>query len=137
MTLKQGPKWGVLDPLLSSPYGLNHIDGRLNHQCNYGFWTPNWGPPFWGLGLYLGSGGWGFSPNPQIPGKAPTPNPRYPFGGIAGHSFLVTSDPTEWLTRIWGIALRAMPQYCYCICCILLVALGPGTDPTTTIPLRG
>ena len=77
--------------------GLNHIDVRLGVQCNYGvlgplFWDPHSGGPQ--IRGTPGSGVWGLGPQ--------TPDPRYPFGGITGHSFLVTCDPTEWVTRILG-----------------------------------
>ena len=45
---KWGPKPGSGDPILEPPRsrwnGQNHIDGRLNHQSNYGIWAPFWDP---------------------------------------------------------------------------------------------
>ena len=131
--------------------GLNHIELRLGAQCNYGVLDPLFGTPILGVPR---SGVWGLGP--QIWGlgpEAPDPNPRYPFGGITGHSFLVTCDPTEWVTRMWGTPLTGCAMHMGCTAltgCALymhspyglcmgvqgptaLWAVGPGA----TIPLRG
>ena len=61
--------------------GLNHIDARLEHQCNYGVLDPLLDPLFGGT---PGEGVWGFgTPIPWDPGFE-TPNPRDPGIGVPG-----------------------------------------------------
>ena len=140
-----------MDPFLEGSKGQNHIDARLGCQCYYGVLDPLFGTPILGVPR---SGVWGLGP--QIWGlgpPAPDPNPRYPFGGITGHSFLVTCDPTEWVTRMWGTPLTgcAMHMGCtaltgcalymhspYGLCTVLHRAYGPlGRRPRGHNTIKG